>query len=816
MSSIPNSSIDIDRVREFNEAAVGIYAVEEPEAVARYLATTASRLLGFGRSAVWLATGRGGKLKLAALYGVEQKTDDFNFKDVSAAGPYVASLLANHQPEMVTAGDLPAYFICALRLSPENPVLVAPLRVAKDSPGILLLAEPASDVAFTEAQSLLVTSLALHAAAALRSLHSPGNGNSRLLDIVARGKQEWEQTFDAIADGIYITNTDHVITRANTAFAALLEKHPRDIVGKTCPEVVWGSDAPCQGCKTIKKLTPGEASAFLSREYELRGMNCLLTTYPVTDEAGGVTSVVHIVKDNTEQKRLQDLVIRTEKLRAIGEMAAGIAHDFNNLLSSILGWSDLMMLGGTPERLRDCAVAIHQAAVDGTETVKRIQEYTRMGDATEQGPINLNEIALGAIELARPRLQERMQKQNIDINIKAETVDIPAVRANASDLREVLLNMIFNAIDAMPRGGDIIVRTGQDGDRTFISISDTGVGMPEAIRERVFDPFFTTKGSAGSGMGLSVAYGIIARHGGEITVSSKPSAGSTFTIFLPASREEDTPNDEEPVEPPAPRKIILVDDDRRVLNAIRALLVSDRHTVSAFSNGKDALAALATGDYDMIITDLGMPDMNGWEVAARAKEIAPHTPILLLTGWSDDLPPDRLKELGFAAILNKPCRLSQLRRTIASVANDHVSELKTPEGEKQQNEVGLKLDPNALRILVVEDNRLLADSLRELLAVDGHIVTLARSTQEGIKMAKEGTFDLVLSDLRMPDGAGTDISAALPSSKRPLMVIMTGDVNAEQLVGKGLGVDMLLHKPWTASEWQWVEAAARRWRTAKG
>jgi CheY-like chemotaxis protein len=203
-----------------------------------------------------------------------------------------------------------------------------------------------------------------------------------------------------------------------------------------------------------------------------------------------------------------------------------------------------------------------------------------------------------------------------------------------------------------------------------------------------------------------------------------------------------------------------------------------------------------------------MPEMNGWEVAARVKELSPSTPVVLLTGWPEDIQPERLGELGLAAVLNKPCRLSQLRQVISTVTNT----IEAPAPPKTV-EAGIPVrDTSALRILVVDDNRLLGDSLRELLAMDGHEVTLARSTREGLELIGKGQFDMVLADLRMPDGAGTDISSALTSGNRPFMVIMTGDTHAEQMVSVEVGVDMLLHKPWTAAEWQAVEQAARAHR----
>jgi len=263
----------------------------------------------------------------------------------------------------------------------------------------------------------------------------------------------------------------------------------------------------------------------------------------------GKSHVILYLRDITDKKLMEEKMIQTEKLNAVGEMAAGMAHDLNNVLGAILGRVQLLKLGlmkkrGEPGRVADEAVVrelevIERASMDGAHTIQKIREFTR--SKKESCPfvlVDVNEILDGAIELARTKIKDEAEAKGIQIEVQITKGEVPPVMGTPGDLREVLLNLLLNSMDAMPEGGRVTLRTGRENEHVFIEANDNGTGMPESIRKRIFDPFFTTKGVQRAGLGLSVSYGIIRRHNGEIEVKSQEGKGTTFIIRLPVSREE--------------------------------------------------------------------------------------------------------------------------------------------------------------------------------------------------------------------------------------------------------------------------------------
>lgn len=252
------------------------------------------------------------------------------------------------------------------------------------------------------------------------------------------------------------------------------------------------------------------------------------------------------IRDITEKKEMEARLFRSEKLKALGELAGGVAHDFNNVLAAILGRAQLLnKILESPVKserrksvrdLKKSLAIIEKAALDGAETVRRIQEFSRERDDDKYfTKVDLNKIADDALEFTKVRWKTTSESKGIKIKIQKKTSSLPPIEGSASELREVLINLINNAIDAMPQGGHINIKTIKEKRHVFISVEDTGIGIPEVIRDRIFDPFFTTKGPQSNGLGMSVSHGIIDRHGGTIKVESVEGKGTTFTIKLPLS-----------------------------------------------------------------------------------------------------------------------------------------------------------------------------------------------------------------------------------------------------------------------------------------
>jgi PAS domain S-box-containing protein len=389
-------------------------------------------------------------------------------------------------------------------------------------------------------------------------------------------------------------------------------------------------------------------------------------------------------------QRAQDELIRTEKLRGLGQMAAGIAHDLNNTLAAILGQAELLRLQPLPFEARDSLRILRTAADDGAQVVRRLQDFARQKSGGSLAACDLAGLLQETLEITRPRWREDPQRRGSVIQVATDVAGLPPIQGNAAEVREALTNLILNAVDAMPEGGtlsfagrvvDAPSATHESGPGApapepgnpagawlELSVSDTGVGMTEEVRRRAFDPFFTTKGVHGTGLGLSVVYGIIQRHGGHIDVVSEPGKGTTFRLrFRPAHADSPPPQASRTRTSTPPRRILVVDDDASVRETLASLLRASGHRVIEADGGAAGLARLATAEVDMVLTDLGMPDVTGWDVAREAKRRRPGLPVVLVTGWGDQVEAEAPAGDPVDRVLAKPVQLKELLGLIAEL-----------------------------------------------------------------------------------------------------------------------------------------------------
>ena len=381
------------------------------------------------------------------------------------------------------------------------------------------------------------------------------------------------------------------------------------------------------------------------------------------------------VEELTEtQHRLakSENVRRAEKLRSVGQMASGIAHNFNNVMSAIIGRVQLLRMKiGRDEfvldELEDGLLVIERAALDGAETVRRLQEFSRGQKADQFEKTDLNELVQSVIEITRPRWKDQPEQRGVHIEMRTKYSELPPVACVPSQLREALTNLIFNSVDAMPRGGRILIETEQDGSLAVIRFSDSGVGMPGDVRDRVFDPFFTTKGVKGSGLGLSTVYGIVERHAGEITVVSDPGQGATFILKLPLAKAGAKRARIEDMMASKPWRILVGDDEPNVREALADLLRLLGHDVETAHDGKSTVKLFQTGTFDMVFTDLGMPDMTGWEVTEAIREIDAEVPIVLATGWGSEIDEAAAQNRGVTRVLAKPFTVQKISSLVAEL-----------------------------------------------------------------------------------------------------------------------------------------------------
>ena len=278
---------------------------------------------------------------------------------------------------------------------------------------------------------------------------------------------------------------------------------------------------------------------------------------------------------------------------------------------------------------------------------------------------NIIAVIKDAIDLTKPKWKDECEKNGIFINTKLELQDTGPVSMHPSELREILTNLIFNSVDAMPEGGTITMRSCEKDSNVVLQIEDNGIGMSKDSKKRVFDPYFTTKDIGSSGLGLSVSFGLIVQAGGTLTVDSKEGKGTTFTISLPISGTQEASED-----PTAERsetqslKILAIDDEKQIVDLLATMLEGLGHKIIGVTDGQQALDYLDKENFDLVITDLGMPVISGWDVAAKAKNKKAGLPVVLVTGWGAEYESKDLTEAGIDAILNKPFRLDELTKII--------------------------------------------------------------------------------------------------------------------------------------------------------
>ena len=361
-------------------------------------------------------------------------------------------------------------------------------------------------------------------------------------------------------------------------------------------------------------------------------------------------------------------------------MASGIAHDFNNTLVPMLAYSDLLLRDdkqlGDRGKARQALEAIRKAARSGASVVSRLNDFYRAREEDEVfGTVDLSAAAADAIELTQPRWKDQAQAKSVTIDVQAELEETGPVRGSEAEIRNLLTNLIFNAVDAMPGGGTIVVRSRREGEQVALEVSDTGVGMTEEVRQRAMEPFFSTKGDRGTGLGLVVVHGVVQRHGGTLQVGSAPGRGTSFVIRLPsASSGEMAPEGDaqQDGEPSTELRVLAVDDDAVALKAIAEMLRAGGHHVKTARSGREALERFERGKFDVVLTDRAMPGMNGDNVASSVKRVAPETPVIMVTGFGEMMETAGETPADVDLIVGKPFTMETLQDAMARLTSAQV------------------------------------------------------------------------------------------------------------------------------------------------
>jgi signal transduction histidine kinase/ActR/RegA family two-component response regulator len=388
-------------------------------------------------------------------------------------------------------------------------------------------------------------------------------------------------------------------------------------------------------------------------------------------------------------RQTQQLIMQQERLRAVGQMASGIAHDINNAISPAALYAE-SLLEREPDlspRTRDYLTMIQRSLDDVAQTVSRLREFYRQREPLlALAPVAMNRLVEQAVELTRARWGDLSQQRGVLIEVKRELAPgLPVILGAESEIREALINLIFNAVDALSAGGIITVRTRLVGHHSAagstvarpllcVEVTDSGPGMDEETKRRCLEPFFTTKGERGTGLGLAMVYGMVQRHNARIEIDSLPGRGTTMRLLftLPDATVELPAEAAAGLRPRSPLRLLVVDDDPALLKSLGQTLAEDGHAIVACGGGQDGIDAFRAAQragrpFAAVITDFGMPQVDGAQVAAAVKSASPSTPVFLLTGWGQFFGTEEDLSSRIDRVLNKPPKLRELREALATV-----------------------------------------------------------------------------------------------------------------------------------------------------
>ena len=485
-----------------------------------------------------------------------------------------------------------------------------------------------------------------------------------------------EAVLEQMADAVIVVDRDLRMIRVNRAAEALLGSERAALMDRrsALDDLLVDPTTMRPSGERVLERAARHGSITAEREYLFRPGDTerlvSVSAAPVLQH-GVVTGAVAVVRDVTTRRALEHQLTQADKLRALGELAAGVAHNFNNMLAAIMSRSELLAAEVPHPQVAEAVDYILRAAEDGAAMIRRIQAFAQRAHTGLRVAIEAEELLRDAIAVSEPRWRNAAQRRGATVSMHLDVLGTPVVFGDPGELREVLVNLINNAADALPHGGCIEVGCRPQGDRVELWVRDNGVGMPPEVQQHIFEPFFTTKGTEGTGLGLAVSYGIVASHGGTLRVESEPGRGTTMRLWLPSA-----PAVESEVtamsSPAAPKnglarragRLLVVDDDPKLAAMLQQILALDGYEVDVCFSGAEALAAVAARSYSLVLTDVGMPGMTGLELARELTRRLPELPVALITGWGNTIDPDEREASGARYILSKPYRIDQVRQLV--------------------------------------------------------------------------------------------------------------------------------------------------------
>jgi PAS domain S-box-containing protein len=643
-------------IQALEEIAKAALTTGDPDTLMGKMVEVVANVFGADAAAILLLDDARQELRGRAARGLG---GDLRRVSVPATTGVAAIALSTQAPVLIPDGASADARVTnpAIRAGAFRSLMVAPLIVGGTAIGVLEVARRARLDARVDRLLRIVADRI-----SVTMEHARLQAEARdLADVVRR-----------IGEGVLVTDAQDVVVFANRAFAEMVGMSGQALRGRRWTELLATSQDIAALTRQMRQPSWQGEILLLTPGGDPRPV---LVTLSTASTADGEVQRIGVFRDVSREHELRFRLIREQKFRTLGSLAAGVAHNINNRLTPVLGWTEMLLerlAADDPidqDELVHALRVINQGASDSVETVRRLQEYSR--PARVRGPegVQLRDVLEQLLALTRPQWDNEAARRGIRYEVDLRAEPAPVILAVASEIREALLNILENALAAMPAGGRLSLHVRGEGERAVVTIADTGRGMSAEVQRLAFEPFFTTRSSeGGSGLGLSLAQEIVHRYRGSISVSSLEGVGTTFTLSFPAITAD-------AVRPPAflpsldPLRILAVEDEPEVLDVIRAMLQAAGHTVVSAASGREALELFEREPVDVVITDLGMPGMTGLALAEELRQRRP-VPVVLLTGWADEL--DDTHRQRVDVLLAKPVTRERLLGGLAKAVPDRV------------------------------------------------------------------------------------------------------------------------------------------------
>lgn len=499
---------------------------------------------------------------------------------------------------------------------------------------------------------------------------------------------------DQLPDGVFIL-VEETFVYLNQSVLTLLGYGAESAVARLKLADIVHPDDLDRARDTAAKRSVGKAMGQATYRLVRSDRSLVEAEVHATDiQIRGRRGTYGVIRDISSRRKMEERLQRLEHTNLVSRLASGIAHDLNNTLAVILSNADVAASSRSARRDPEVVAAMQRVRVAVERGSQQVRHIHQMGaahaDPVERQPLWLNPLVEDVLDLTRARWGDEADSRGVSFDVRWEPADVPPVLGHETELRAALVALVFNALEAMPTGGTVTLETFADpSGRAGVRVRDTGEGIDPDHIPRLADAFFTTRDGKDMGFGLALVHSVVASHGGRLDVDSTPGEGAVFTLSLPSSdrppehsapppRSDLLTRSSSPTVPDAPdrpktrggRSVLLIDDQADLLQVVRDILERRGYCVDMATNGKEGLALARVSKYSVVLTDLGMPDISGWEVADQIRELSPTTPIVLMTGWAADIEPERLEHSAVQALLAKPFRSEELLQLVERILHE--------------------------------------------------------------------------------------------------------------------------------------------------